>query len=84
MWLDNWHPFSPLYKKYGFRIVYDSQSNLEAKVNSVLRNGDWRWKPARSNDLIDIQSRLPEVHLRDVNKHVWTISRKGVFVSSNT
>jgi hypothetical protein len=77
--------FWPLIWEVRVRIVYDSQSNLEAKVNSVFRNGDqWCWKPARSDDLVDIQSRLPKIQLGDEDKPVWTISWKGVFVSSNT
>jgi hypothetical protein len=64
--------------------VYDSQSNMEVKVNSVLRNCAWCWKPARLDELVDIQSRLPEVHLGAEDKPVWTISHKGVFVSSDT
>jgi len=40
MWQDNWHPFGPLCERYGFRIIYDSQSSLEAKLNSVIRNGE--------------------------------------------
>jgi hypothetical protein len=40
MWQDNWHPFGPLYERYGFRIINDSQSSLDAKLNSVIRNGN--------------------------------------------
>lgn len=84
LWLDNWHPFGPLYEKYGFRIIYDSQSCLESRLNSIIWNGNWRWKPARSKALVDIQSKLPEVPIRDVDKPFWTLSRRGVFVSAKT
>jgi hypothetical protein len=59
-------------------------SNLEAKVNSVLRNGDWCWKLAKLDYLVDIQSRLSDVHLGDVDKPIWILSQKGVYVSANT
>jgi hypothetical protein len=84
MWLDNWHPCGPLLEKYGFRIIYDSQSRIDAKLVSVLRNGDWNWTPAWSKELVDIQSRLSEVHLGVCDKPVWTIARKGVYVSADT
>jgi hypothetical protein len=35
-------------------------------------------------DLVDIQSRLPEIQLDDEDKPMWTISQKDVFVSSDT
>jgi hypothetical protein len=84
LWLDNWHPFGLLYEKYGFRIIYDSQSNLDAKLNSVLINVDWRWKQARPEALVDIQSRLPNVHLSVVDKPIWAITRKCVYVIADT
>jgi hypothetical protein len=84
LWLDNWHPFGPLYERYGFRIIYDSHSTLEAKMNSVIRNGRWSWKPARSEEFVEIQSKLPDVPLGNVDKPIWTLSRKGVYVSADT
>jgi len=33
---------------------------------------------------VDIQSKLPEVPIRDVDKPFWTLSRRGVFVSAET
>jgi hypothetical protein len=84
MWLDNWHPCGPLLEKYGFRIIYDSQSRIDTKLASVLRNEDWHWKPARSEALVDIQSRLSKGHLGAFDKSIWTIARKGIYVSANT
>jgi hypothetical protein len=84
LWIDNWNPFGALVEKFGFRIVYDSCSNLEAKLSSVLKDGIWCWRPARSEDLVEIQTKLPEVHLGIVDSPVWTISRSGVYVSADT
>ncbi len=53
-------------------------------MNSVIRNGIWSWKPTRSEELVDIQSRLSDVPLGDVDKPIWTLSRKGVYVSADT
>jgi hypothetical protein len=62
-------------EKFGFRIVYDSCSKLEAKLSSVLKDGLWSWRPARSKDLVEIQTKLLEVHLGICS---------GVFVSADT
>jgi len=39
LWLDCWHPAGRLLDTYGFRIVYDTGSNLDARVSSVLIDG---------------------------------------------
>jgi hypothetical protein len=84
MWQDNWHPLGVLFERYGFRIIYDPNSRLKSKLSTVLCTGSWCWKPARSEDLVDIQCCLPEVHLGPIDELVWTIGRKGSYVSSNT
>jgi len=84
LWLDNYHPLGPLFDKFGFRPIYDSQSRIDAKLDSVLRNGEWCWKPARSDELVIIQSRLPKVRLGVADKPICTIARKWIFVSSDT
>jgi hypothetical protein len=84
MWYDQWHPSGVLIEKYGPRIVYDASSRLDAKLISVLNNRNWCWKPARSEALVEIQCRLPEVSLGLVDKPVWHIARKGSYVCSNT
>lgn len=55
MWMDNWHPFGALDERFGFRIVYDTHSKLEAKLNFVLKNGVWCWRLAHSEDLVEIE-----------------------------
>jgi hypothetical protein len=73
-----------LIEKYGFRFVYDASSRLKSKLSSVLSNGTWCWKLARFEDLVAIQSRLPEIHLGPVDNPVWKVAQKGSFVSSET
>lgn len=82
--MDNWHPFGALVEKFGFRIVYDYCSKLEANLSSVLKDSIWCWRPARSEDLVEIQIKLPKVHLGIVNSPIWTISCSGVYVSADT
>lgn len=64
--------------------MYDARSNLEVKLSSVLKEKEWDWLPARSEDLINIQSKLPMVKIGERDKHVWVISRKGTYTSAET
>jgi hypothetical protein len=54
LWLDFWHPAGILLEKYGFRVVYDAQSSVEARLSSVINDGEWFWRPARSEALVEI------------------------------
>jgi hypothetical protein len=84
LWSDNWHPCGVLIERYGFRVVYDASSRLKSKLSSILSNETWCWKPAKSEDLVAIQSRLPEIPLGLVDNPMWKVARKGSFVSSET
>ena len=52
--MDFWHPTSILLEKYGFRAVYGTQSSVKARLSSVIHDGEWFWRPARSKALVDI------------------------------
>jgi hypothetical protein len=84
LWMDWWHPAGVLIEKFGYRAIYDAQSSLEAKFSSVIQNGNWFWGPARSEALVEIQARLSEVGLGPCDKPVWSASRKGIHVCSET
>jgi hypothetical protein len=84
LWLDSWHPSGILFEVFGYRAVYDAQSNLEPKLSSVIINGDWFWKPARSDALVEIQAMLPEISFGSHDRPFWTASRTGTYVSSDT
>jgi hypothetical protein len=84
MWLDNWHPLGVLFDRFGFRAVYDSHSRLEAKLDSVLKEGLWCWRPASSEDLVVIQSRLPGIPIGVMDEPVWTIAKSGTYSSTDT
>ncbi|XP_059430260.1 uncharacterized protein LOC132163900 [Corylus avellana] len=73
-----------LYEVYGHRAVYDARSTVEAKLSSVILNGEWHWRPARSDALVEIQARLPEIRFAPYDNPLWTASRKGIYVSSET
>lgn len=44
LWFDNWHLDGCLIDKYGLRVFYDAASHKEAKVSSIIQNGDWFWQ----------------------------------------
>ncbi|XP_059446512.1 uncharacterized protein LOC132178068 [Corylus avellana] len=82
--IDSWHPSGILIDVFGHRVVYDAHSSLEAKLSSVILNGDWFWRRARSEALVEIQARLHEIRFGPYDKPVWTVSRGGSYVSSET
>jgi hypothetical protein len=57
---------------------------LKAKLDSVLKEGLWCWRPARSKDLVVIQSRLPEIPIGVMDRPVWTIAKSGTYSSVDT
>lgn len=50
----------------------------------MLSNGVWLWGPARSDELVEIQLRLPEVPIGAIDKPVSMISKKGRYMSHET
>ena len=75
---DWWHPNRVLFTQYGPRIVYD------AKVPRVLKDKDWYWLPARSNALVEVQSKLSIVEIKSHDKSLSIPSKSGMFSSSKT
>jgi hypothetical protein len=45
--------------------------SFNAKVSCVLHNGEWLWRPTRSEDLVDIQTKLSQVQIKDCDKAIW-------------
>jgi hypothetical protein len=58
-------------EKYGYRVVYDLGSMLDAKLPTVMLGKDWHWPPARSEDLVNIQSSLCFVKIGDNAEAMW-------------
>jgi hypothetical protein len=46
--------------------------------------GNWCWKPAHNDFLVEIQSKLSEIRFGVADKPIWTISRSGSYSSSDT
>ena len=40
------------------RVIYDAASSMDTKLASLLRDGDWRRKSARSYECVAIQRKF--------------------------
>ena len=63
--------------KYSFSIIHGAATKSEAKVDAVLKNKIWVWKPACSKKLITIQCLLCLVELKDGDKARRSVTRSG-------
>jgi len=70
-WHDKWHPTGYLLDCFGFCAVHDSSIPLDAKVSKIIKGGDWYWPFARSNTIVEIQSRLPVILIGGEDLAVW-------------
>jgi hypothetical protein len=83
LWWDHWHPDGCLLEKYGYRAMYNAGSHVDARVSSIIRNGEWYWPAARSDQLVQIQSRLPEIPIGESDQPIWN-SKKGLYSCADT
>jgi hypothetical protein len=60
-----------------------NQKNDYTCVSTVLNEGSWNWPPARSDDLVAIQVRLPNVKIGEADVAVWK-SKSGVYSCGET
>jgi hypothetical protein len=63
LWTDWWHPDGILLEKFGSRVVYDAHSKADAKLSSVIREGNWLWAPACFDALMEFQSKLSLIEI---------------------
>jgi len=71
LWQDCWHPDGYLLDRNGYRPVYDASSCVDAKLSSIIRDGEWYWPYARSDLLVYIQSQLLLVNIGVENLAIW-------------
>jgi hypothetical protein len=74
LWYDVWHPDGYLFDEYGYQILYDADRSIGPWVSSIIREGEWFWPRARSNQLVQVQSRLFEVRIGGEDRMVWKSS----------
>ncbi|GAV92561.1 zf-RVT domain-containing protein, partial [Cephalotus follicularis] len=53
LWFDPWFRGVPLVDRYGERVILDSGIQRNARLSSVIKEGEWDWK-LTSPDLIEI------------------------------
>jgi hypothetical protein len=68
---------------YGFWAMHDACSNIRAQVSSIIRDKDWYWPVARSDKIIQIQSRLLEALICDFDQAIWN-SKKEIYSCAET
>ncbi|XP_059454949.1 uncharacterized protein LOC132185153 [Corylus avellana] len=83
LWLNNWHPDGILLDRYGFHTIYDAGSSLEAKVSSVMREENWCWQLARSDNLVLIHSKLVLVNVGEKDTCLECVEER-VYGNSDT
>jgi hypothetical protein len=82
--MDWCHPDGVLFDKYGFRAIYNVGSSINVKLEQEMKNGDWFWPPARSEDLVPNQSKLEFVDRSVEDTPRWVIYRRGVYSAAET
>jgi hypothetical protein len=83
LWYAVWHPEGCLFDKYGYRIIYDAGRSIGPRVSSIIRDGAWYWPSAMSDDLVQVQCRLPEVEIGRIDSPIWK-SSTGKYSCSQT
>ena len=79
MWFDFWHPNGPLHNRYGDNIVYDSASNLKAKVYEFTHQLEWRWPSRVTWELNEIKNATLPTISRVNDTVIWLPSNNGKF-----
>jgi hypothetical protein len=41
LWLDWWHLDGILLEQYGYRVIYDARSKIDAKLATVIHDRKW-------------------------------------------
>jgi hypothetical protein len=54
LWAGWWNPNGILNEKFGFQVIYDAYSRMDAKISCVIKDGNWFWKAGRSDALVGI------------------------------
>lgn len=68
------------------KVIYDSAIPTDAKVESIISEGNWRWPVTASIDLREIQAAIPNSLKPRPNmpeKVVWLPSSNGNFSTAS-
>ena len=81
LWFDNWLPIGPLQQYFGDGLIYDSGLPRDARVATVIWDGEWHWPPANSPDLIVKWSIPSDMHPNMTRQDgvKWRLTSHGDF-----
>ncbi|KAL7240487.1 hypothetical protein ACSBR2_006186 [Camellia fascicularis] len=79
LWFDNWHPLGPLKQRFGDRVIYDSGSQDQAKVESIIDDWRWRWPAYQTWELNEIKANVQGNPDNFEDKVIWLNSFDGCF-----
>lgn len=80
LWLNNWHPLGPLYKRYGENVCSNIGRSLHARVSAIICDGTWSWPRQRNRYIQEIKNNTPPDFLPDISNEdsvVLIPSRNG-------
>ena len=75
-WQSGWASISKIWTKIN---IYEAASSFDAKISSDIKDGQWRWKPVRSEDLMLVQSKLFQVENKNRDSVHWKLSKFNKF-----
>ena len=64
--------------------MYDAANSSNALLCSVLQKGNWIWAPARSDNLVPIQSKLCLIDFAEEDRPIWIPSKSGTHSCAET
>lgn len=82
LWFDNWHPLGPFYKRLGEEVVYNLGASLNAKVSSIIHQGQWKWPRSKNRITQSIIHQTPATLHPDCTTEdlvVWLPSSNGFY-----
>jgi hypothetical protein len=55
-------------------LIYDSGFPINSRLHTIIKEGNWYWPAARSDDLVAIQSQLHDVEIGVDDMPIWDSS----------
>ena len=64
--------------------MYDAANSSNALLCSVLQESNWIWAPARSDNLVPIQSKLCLIDFAEEDRPIWIPSKSSTHSCAET
>ena len=75
-------PLGPILPSLGDRVIYDSALPRDARVATIIRDGQWHWPVANSIELLTLKEAIPQSMIPNLSRRDnirWTPSSTGAF-----